>query len=463
MILADGARKDVFEQLLAAGELPNIQQNIVSQGGCYTGVTSFPSTTGPAYFPFLQGCHPGTLNVVGVRWVDKEKFADPKANRLAKFRSYVGLENFLIGKDRTTKSPSLFELIPNAYSVFSSVAPGAGWRDKTKILRIWYVYYAHLTDRWGMIDTKATERTLKLFEKDFGAIFTVFPSIDEFSHIAHPHHPSTIEAYKKFDQSMGKLVDRLKKLGKWDDTLFWIFSDHGLTATHTHFCCNGFLEKRGFDPLYFPTIYPYRNKNAANMMSGNGMTHLYFKNRESWKGVTTRKMLEALDPSLTRDLLDEKAVALVLCRNTEGGVDVLSQQGEAKILKSNGTLHYEVTQRADPFGFGSLPKVMDAETALQQTWNSPFPDAIWQIAKLFEAPRTGDVVLSAHNGFDLRDKYEIPEHKGSHGSLARDHMWVPLMVNAPMKADVMRTVDVFPTTLQLLGHAIPAGIDGVVR
>ena len=71
MILADGARWDMMNKLLVSGELPNIQKYIVVPGGTYRGVTVFPSTTGPAYFPFLNGCHPGTLNVVGVRWFDK--------------------------------------------------------------------------------------------------------------------------------------------------------------------------------------------------------------------------------------------------------------------------------------------------------------------------------------------------------------------------------------------------------
>ena len=78
MILADGAREDVLRELLARGELPHIEKEIVATGTVASGITTFPSTTGPAYFPFLTGCFPGTLNVPGIRWFDKEAYADPK-------------------------------------------------------------------------------------------------------------------------------------------------------------------------------------------------------------------------------------------------------------------------------------------------------------------------------------------------------------------------------------------------
>jgi arylsulfatase A-like enzyme len=49
-----------------------------------------------------------------------------------------------------------------------------------------------------------------------------------------------------------------------------------------------------------------------------------------------------------------------------------------------------------------------------------------------------------------------------HGSLHREHMAVPFVTNHPV-ADltrVPRSVDAFPTILELLGRDVPAGIDG---
>ena len=74
VLLADGARADVIDELATQGKLPNISAHIIEPGAKLDAVTVFPSTTGPAYFPFLTGCTPGACNVPGIRWFDKTKF-----------------------------------------------------------------------------------------------------------------------------------------------------------------------------------------------------------------------------------------------------------------------------------------------------------------------------------------------------------------------------------------------------
>ncbi len=58
-IMADGARADVFSDLLQRGELPNISKYILEKGSYREAVTVFPSTTGPAYTPYILGKYPG--------------------------------------------------------------------------------------------------------------------------------------------------------------------------------------------------------------------------------------------------------------------------------------------------------------------------------------------------------------------------------------------------------------------
>jgi predicted AlkP superfamily pyrophosphatase or phosphodiesterase len=73
-LLADGARPDVFKRLLDEGQLPNIQREIIDRGTYRTATSVFPTTTGPAYLPMLNGAFPGTMNVTGIRWFDKAAF-----------------------------------------------------------------------------------------------------------------------------------------------------------------------------------------------------------------------------------------------------------------------------------------------------------------------------------------------------------------------------------------------------
>lgn len=451
MILADGAREDVMRALLKSGELPHIQKELVDRGSFLKGTTTFPSTTGPAYFPFLTGRSPGSLNVPGIRWFDKEKF---------QHRSYCGIETFLINKDARPVE-TIFHRLPKAYNIFNAVCDGAGRRNLTKIVRIWYWYYAHLTDRWDYLDKVGIQKMIRALRYDFEFLFVVLPGIDEYSHLAHPHHDKTIEQYRVLDRGIGALSEALKILGKQDDTLIWIVSDHGLSKTDHHFCINTFLEKRGLDPFYYPKVANRSGKNSANMMSGNGMTHVYIKNGDSWCNKTTRQDIDRISPRLIEDLLSEEAVDIVAIRNSGGGFDIVSRRGESRVAWKNGSVLYTPIEK-DPFGFVGIQGEVDAATALQKTIETDYPDAIWQLGSMTRASRAGDIVISATPGHDLRDAYEIPEHKGSHGGLHREHMHVPIITNAQINQTYCRTTDVYPTMMSLLGKSCAENLDGVV-
>ncbi len=72
MILADGAKAETFESLLDAGDLPEISEHVIERGSYRRGTSVFTSTTGPAHVPLLSGCYPGTVDVPGYRWFDRD-------------------------------------------------------------------------------------------------------------------------------------------------------------------------------------------------------------------------------------------------------------------------------------------------------------------------------------------------------------------------------------------------------
>lgn len=459
IILADGARADVLNDELSAGNLPNIARYLIECGASLPAVTSFPSTTGPAYLPYLTGCFPGTCNVPGIRWFDKAKY--DSGYSFDRYRSYVGFESFCMASDMQPHIRTIFELVKNSYSIFNPIARGTNsGRNVTRISRIWHWYYAHLTDHWAFTDASALKKLLSTIKMKPSFTFAVFPAIDEFSHLSHPRYNRVIEQYKWMDKAVWTLVSELKNKGMWEETAIFLVADHGLSQTHTHFCVNTFLERHGLPPFFYPLIYKKRGKLSANMVSGNGMSHIYFRNSDGWTRHTVRDELSRICPGLLDDLCTENAIDIIAVRNSEGGADILGQRGEARVRLDGGLLHYEV-KGSDPFGYAALPAELDPARFLELTIDTEYPDAAFQIAHLLTAPRSGDVILSARPGFDLRLKYEVPEHRSSHGSLHASHMRVPVITNAKLSAPRARTADVFPTVLKLLGQQIPGHIDGV--
>src|SRR3970040_2216790 len=193
--MADGARADVFEELLNRGDLPNISEYIVDKRSFRKAVSVFPSTTGPAYAPFILGKFPGRCNLPGIRWFDRKSYSS-KLFSLRRFRSYVGIGTFLINGDISTDTPTLFEVFPNTISILNELNRGVGFNgDKTKLLKIYYKMKSHFTNRTDEVDLAVRRILIDSMGENPQFAYVVFLSIDTYSHSNHPFHKKVIDSY----------------------------------------------------------------------------------------------------------------------------------------------------------------------------------------------------------------------------------------------------------------------------
>ncbi len=460
VFLADGSRPDVFRQLMDKGELPNISRYIVEPGCFKDAVTVFPSTTGPAYAPVLTGCFPSTVNIPGIRWFDREKYSRKKLS-LSRFRSYVGYETYFMNSDMTPGIKTLFDYFPKSYNIFSPITKGAGFfRNRTKLTKSLYWVFAHYSGRWDLVDNKTSNLIKKIITKDFDFLFTVFPGIDEFAHLDTPFCEKTLEAYKKVDKTLGETVNTLTKQGRLDDTLFVLTSDHGLTATHTHLEVFDVMNSLGYKTFHYPKIH-MTDIDAASMVSGNGMANIYMKGNNGWAG---KVFYEDIPEKIVNTLILRKEIDLLFALKKNGEVLAVGKEGQAFMSLKDGIINYRISGK-DPFGYIDFPAETDPEEALRLTYNTLYPDAPYQVLKLFQSKRTGTIVVNASKGFDLRDRHEHPEHFSTHGSLHREHMIVPFAANVPLKSEYIRNTDIYCLILDRMGKSYNTGknIDGIIR
>lgn len=467
MILADGCRPDVLEEEMAKGHLPNLSR-LSESGTRQRMLTCFPSTTGPAYLPYLTGCHPGTCNVPGIRWFDKPQYAKTGWG-FKSFRSYCGLESFLLNRDVRDNIESAWEIFPKSFSINNGVTKGIrSGGNLTALSRIVDFYYAHLTDRWHFLDRRATDKLVNLIRHDdFEFVFIVWQSVDEFSHRSSPLHDKTRESYHMIDGFVGELREELKRKNQLEDTLIVLVSDHGLSETHTHFDVGPWLEsQKKIKTFYYSNIFKF-NFDAVSMISGNGMANLYFKGQNGWG---YRKTFEEISHAslILDELRFRPEIDLVVTEGADGSIHFQNGVGHGSFRYDSTTdrIFYKIDRQLDPLGVFDLQKPSPAdgfsmEDSKRLTFLSHYPDVFYQMYKLFQSPRTGDVVISARSGFDLREKFEHPLHKGSHGSICPEHMFVPLVMNAKIDRKFVRSQDVFPTVLKLMVKDVPIGIDGV--
>ncbi|MCC6723368.1 MAG: alkaline phosphatase family protein [Saprospiraceae bacterium] len=459
-LLADGARPDVFKRLLDEGQLPNIQREIIDRGTYRTATSVFPTTTGPAYLPMLNGAFPGTMNVTGIRWFDKAEFFKDRWSKAAK-RTYVGPEAWLFNDDMPAEFPTLHEQMERPYNVFSVITRGVPKEnDLGATGKSWMYIKAHYFAINHPVDVSAYERMMRGLDLNPEFFFVVFPCIDWGSHYYAIEHEQTIYSYKYLDFAVGEAVKKLKAQGRWDDTLLIITSDHGLTDTPTHMDLAKFMRRKGFRTFAHPNTFTIKPQ-AAVMISGNafGAVHLLANGPEILRGDDVKN---AFGVANLQELLAEPAVDFVAWRGKQDGeFMVANQHGEAAIFGKNGQGYRYQPLTADVFGLGNLASPMDAQGALDATFNSTYPDGLVQVEQLFRGSRAGDIVVSANPGYDLRDRWEIPEHKGSHGSLHREHMMVPFVYNQQgWDSRNARTADIYNTILDWMGKPTRENSDG---
>ena len=457
-LLADGARADLFGQLLSKGDLPNISKYIVEKGSYLNAVTVFPSTTGPAYTPYILGKYPGHCNMPGIRWFDRYQF-DKSIFSLKGFRSYIGPETFLINRDlHTNGTPTLFELIPRSVSILSEITKGLSLKgDRTKFLKIYYKVKSHFTDNSNEVDEAAGRMLLDCLKEDPQLVFCVFMGIDTYSHQYHPFHRNVVDSYRFLDHHVGMVGRYLQAENKLDDTLIVVGSDHGLTPTHSHFDSPMFMDNLGYKTLYYTNIFNHLlDADASVMVSGNSMAHVYIKSSDGWE---RNSYIDEID-DLTEKLLNRPEIDIIAGRSPGGKIIVKSARGGSELRVDGEKLYYKRLNGSDPFSYGKLPGKMDFGKALELTIDTNYPDALLQIAQLFNSTRTGDLVISAKPGIDLRARHENPEHSASHGSLVRDHMMVPVAISTRSRRKHVRTTDIYPTILEYLGLNIPGELDG---
>ncbi|HEY7954975.1 MAG TPA: alkaline phosphatase family protein, partial [Polyangia bacterium] len=407
--LLDGARIDLFREYLERGDLPNVSRYLVEPGAFRPAITVFPSVTGVAYVPYLTGIFPGRANIPGYRWFDRDRYQKRPVS-LMRFRNYHGLGSYLMDRDLSKDTRTLFEILRPSSNIFSGISRGTGVRRNAAYFRrIPAAIKWFRTGSWEHIDHAGEQFLLRAARRQSERFtFHTTYSIDEYSHHHGPFSERTRACYAAFDRVIGRLCAQLKATGQLDRALLMMGADHGHTEVKEHFDLEQFIEKRGLRTLYFPKqAKRWLGAEAAVMVAGNGMGHIYLKGPGKWASRPPAEEHLERHPTLVEDLLSNEAIDHVIYRlHSAGEVRVRSRRGEASVTLSGDRVTYRVhgPEGSDPFGYGPLPVEMTRQEALARTVSTDYPDAPVQVAQVFDSPRAGDFLISATRGYDLRPR-----------------------------------------------------------
>jgi hypothetical protein len=462
VFIMDGARPDVFAHLAARGDLPNISRHVLETGGAIPATTVFPSTTGVAYLPFITGCYPGTCDVPGIRWLDRTRYTGRWIRDRRHVRNYCGPQGALLNSDLHPRVQSMFDLEPDSVALCTPFTRAlARGRERAQISRLIWGGLAHYTGAYMLVDRWVSRSLPAVARQRPRFAFVVLPGIDGTTHFFDPWHPEVFTAYRQVDAMVGRYA---AEGGLHGDHLTLLVSDHGMSRIDWHADITLALEQRGIPVLRHPVLWR-RNPRIAVAVSGNGSAQIYLR-----PGVprAERLPLAAIEagevPLIPRDLVDFllsiDGVALVA--GTDGrDVIVRSRDGRARLVQVDADHIRYVPETWDTLNLSPRPLTLSDRQWLSLSLDRRYPDAAAQLLQLFRSSRTGELVVVAEPGADLRLEWEIPEHKSGHGSLTHEHMRCLVAADRPLEGPI-RTVDVFPLMLEHLGIQVPEGIDGVV-
>ena len=420
VVIVDGLPGDLLERELS--RLPFMRERLPYAGRA---VSCFPSTTGPAYFPFLAGMTPGRANITGIRWFDR---TTPTRSRFPHrgLRSYVGPD---AGKMRTdTAAKTIFAR--DAWPASTPVNKDSPKRREKSRDLLWAL--AHFLDTWEHADRRTAWKLGRGLRKGRPIVFSVFPSVDEFGHVHGLAHVSPAEGLAGIDALLARTLDGFR--GE-----LLMSADHGLTDTREHLDLRALVEERVGSTVAFPLIAK-GSLQAVVCESGNGMANVYLRGEHGWRD---RPSAERTRP-LARELASLPGIDSVAIRAHDAGAAELHT---ASAVGYVGFTAAGLWQRGPLFGrefSGLLPR-----DALARSLDEEHPDAAFALTSIFASERAGDLLVSASVGYDLRARREWPEHRASHGALHRAHTVVPVRCSAPLPSRPLRTLDLFASMLEL--------------
>ena len=436
---------------------------MVRAGGRTHAITAFPSTTSVAYLPFLTGCTPGHCNIPSIRWLDRTRYRGRWWRDRAALRSYCGPQARLLDSDIEPDVRTIFELVPESTGIFTPIARGLpSHRDPSRLERQLWGSVAHFALWHQPSDNAVSRHLLRAADAGWRFVFAQFPAVDGYTHQTNPDSPAVRRALLKFDRTVGLLRERLRLRGELDTSLILMVSDHGATTVHTHLDLPEWFRARGIPTLSHPIVWE-KNPRAAVMVAGNGSAMVYARpgvpRTERWPVEQLRRHDGyGIGGDLIDALTREPSVAFVAAESERGCIWVGGGDGAAEITVMEDRVSYRRVS-GDPLEVGRSWTATPREW-LEATWDGPYPDAPCQILDQLRSSRSGDLLVVAREGYDFRDRFEIPEHRSGHGSMIRAHMQTPVWSSLPIPAIPFRTVDLFPSMLDWLGVPVPENIDG---
>jgi len=392
------------------GELGNIADTFAGGTTVKNLISVVPTVTETAELTIKAGCGLEEMPVVGEVTFDRETRAMLHLKETARFDD-------LVGPDLARRLFTSFGLrtcqigwklgglgAPNVLSIESEEAIHLEWEASYEIIPFRITSFIN---------------ALREHEAD---IYLLNISGDSIVH--NEAEVGQRRFMQRLDEEFPRLMAAIRA-HTLDPTII-MFSDHGPKPIEGHVKPEDFLEDIG------GLVFYGQNRNAAVVSNGRGPLLVYVKNARDegrWRRTTYRELRNHRGKDILGAIAAKEDVAFVASNLEEGGISILSRDGQAVLSERGGGFLYEAVAGADPLGLGEVEEeVVSAREMLAKTYDKEFPYPI-QLLKLLQSPRCGDVFVA------LKHKYaffwDMLWVKTTHGGPSRHEVTVSLLATGP--------------------------------
>ncbi|HRD07349.1 MAG TPA: alkaline phosphatase family protein [Saprospiraceae bacterium] len=468
IVLIDGMSSSIFNDELRLGKLPVLSQLIKKSLYVENGISAFPTMTGYGFYPFITGIDASESGIYGLRWFDKER-------NKGQLRNYVGRTNVQMNHDLHPEPKTFFELAGADYTASVNTYMNRGVKESVKTGfahttakyegKTWLTYLSKLPwvgRNWiknhFQHETAVTDIALEQLKKKPKIQWITYASPDAYNHIngTHDHYRLLL---RHIDYEIGRLLAVLSTKPH-KRRAFAVISDHGIRDVNQNLDLCLQLQKstglsidRGKSAILYSTDMTttqadLKDLEAYLVINGNLSAYIYMlgENKEKLGAAQLEKLplKNGRTINLPSTLVNTEGIELCLYwdqKNKE--VVVLHKRGKSRIAATDTTFKYTVVEGEDPLGYqkdGSMDDMVNQghypkDMWLQNSIASKYPDALFRFYNLMSKEKSGDLLVTAAEGYDLAKDYEavVSNYKGGHGDAGSDIILVPYIYYEPNK------------------------------
>ena len=411
---------------------------------------------------------PGRANIPGYRWFDRDRY-QRRPLSVMRFRNYHGLGSYLMDRDLSKDARTLFEIIQPSSNIFSRhlarhrhapqrglLPPRPGGAQVLPHRRLG----PHRQRRRALPPARGRAASASSSP-------STPPTRSTSTRTTTGRSPTRARAsYLDFDRVHRPPRRRAARApASSRPRCLMMGADHGHTEVNEHFDLEAFIEKRGSRRSTYPKqVKRWLGADAAVMVAGNGMGHIYLKGAGQVDRAPRPPRCTSSAPRRSSTICSPTKPSITSSTGRRAARCTCARAAARPRSRCRRRSRQLPRPRPDPFGYGALPREMTrAEVArahrrhrlprragpgragLRLAARRRLPD-LGHAAATICAPREG----------------EASSHRSCHGSLHREHMRVPFAVNHPIAdrhAALGRRLPDDPRFCS--GRDRPAGLDGV--